>query len=376
MASSSGVSGARAFFSHCNPVARNQTTCSLLMRVSAVAFGIILIAVGTSAVCRSNNVDLGFSLIAGGGTSLLLGFCLKKSATSPDERASDVISKDLPADLSAFSGDDIRKLFPIYSDVECRNTEKKFARLDLKRLNQILPRMDGYLLRKLPASHLGNGGLNLSTLSEKQVGEMFPIFTPKEIADSKTRFKSLAEKVLNQVVPKMNTFQLRLFLGPYLRDKKVNIQTLNLVLPKLEAGLLRLIPDEYLQSEELDLSALPSSSIEYMFPIITSADALKSIKTLEILSVKKVNQLLPNMNSDLLRLIPTKHLQDKELRLSQLPAEQIQAMFFPSPFDPGETKKMFDSLPQENRDKVILKMTLPQLTILGVVNPSKFGKLE
>ncbi len=229
-------------------------------------------------------------------------------------------------DFTLLKKDQVQDMFPVYFMGEPK-TVAKFERLEIGVLNQIIPKMSAGQLRRLPAKHLKNEKLNLEALTSEQVQDMCSLsFDSKERTIS--NLKALKIGVLNQIIPKMSGGQLNRLPAKHLKNEKLNLEALtseqvldmcslsfdskertinnlktlkigvlNQIIPKMSGGQLSHLPAKHLQNEKLDLQTLTPEQVRGMFSARFEV-ALESEKRLKMLKPSVLAQISSKLSRE------------------------------------------------------------------------------
>jgi len=227
--------------------------------------------------------------------------------------------------VNEVDGELVKALFPVseYQPFIATRSILLLSELDIKYVNQVLPFLNGKALELLML--IRGEQLDYSLITNDQVNELLPCNLTTQDYSTK-KMEKLSIEILNGLLPNMN-------------------------------GQLHLIPIKHLKNCKLNLQSLSTDQLKSLFPTsFTEKEVVQ--QRMSLLHIEVLNQILPNMTSEQLKLIPDNHLKNKGLNLNDLPPEKLKGMFPLSFLEEENTKKRLGRLHSSNHNAV--------KTILGV----------
>jgi hypothetical protein len=213
----------------------------------------------------------------------------------------------------------VEDLFPSseYQPFITIRSARLLSELPIEYIHKILPFLSERLI--WPLIYRRGQDLNYSLLTDEQVREMLPS-SFMEQNKSTRKMEELSIEALNGLLPKMH-YQLRLLTDKHLKDKRLNLTTLS------------------------------ENRIRSMFPV-SFMEKDKSQQRMSRLHIDVLNQILPNMDSGQLQLVPNNHLGDSRLNLKALTQDKIRSMFPTSFMEKDKSKERVNRLASDNRNYV------------------------
>lgn len=212
----------------------------------------------------------------------------------------------------------VAALFPSSAHFIATRSATILSELPIEHVNVVLPFLSGKLLWNLIRTR--GRELNYDLITKNQVDEMLPT-SFMEQDKSAEKMEGLPIEILNGLLPKMDYS-------------------------------LSLVPDKHLKDRRLNLKPLSKAQVSYMFPS-SFMEKDKSQERMGRLHINVLNQILPNMGSGQLQLVPNNHLRDSQLNIRALSQDKIRNMFPTSFMEKDKSKERVNILASDNRNYVI-----------------------